>query len=46
MRTLKESLLDDIETSMASGTKLAGTYKKAEKELEDIKKLCVIYQIG
>lgn len=38
MKTLKESLLADIETSMASGTKLADTYKKAEKELEDIKK--------
>ena len=40
MRTLKESLLDDIETSMASGTKLVDACKKAEQELNDIKKLC------
>jgi hypothetical protein len=40
MKTLKESLLADVETSMTSGTKMVDTYKKAEQELNDIKKLC------
>lgn len=40
MKTLKESLLADIETSMVSGSKLIDIYKQAEKELDDIKKIC------
>lgn len=40
MRTLKESLLDDIETTMTSGSKWIATYNRVEKELDDIKKLC------
>lgn len=40
MRTLYESLLDDIETTMTSGSKWIATYNQFEKELDDIKKLC------
>ena len=40
MKTLKESLLDDIETTMTSGSKWIATYNRVEKELDDIKKLC------
>lgn len=40
MKTLKESLLDDIDTTYKEGSKWLSIHKKAEEELDDIKKLC------
>ena len=40
MRTLYESILDDIDTQMNNGDDFIKTHKQAEKELNDIKKLC------
>lgn len=40
MKTLYESILDDIDTQMKAGDNFIKTYKQAEKELDDIKKLC------
>lgn len=40
MKTLYESILDDIDTQMNTGDDFIKTYKQAEKELNDIKKIC------
>ena len=40
MKTLKESLLDDIDTTYKEGSKWLSIHKKAEQELADIRKLC------
>lgn len=40
MRTLRESLLDDIETTMKNGDKILKNYKVAEKELENLYNKC------
>jgi hypothetical protein len=40
MRPLKESILDDMDKQMNKGNNFIKTYKKAEKELNDIKKRC------
>lgn len=37
---LKESILDDIDTQMNKGDDFIKTYKLAQKELDDIKKIC------
>lgn len=40
MRTLYESILDDIDVQMSNGDDFIKIYKQAEKELADIRKLC------
>ena len=40
MKTLKESLLGDLENNMKIGTLMVDNFKKAKKELDDIKKQC------
>ena len=36
MKSLKESLLADIETSMSIGDDMANTYKEAKKDLKKL----------
>ena len=40
MKTLKESLLDNIETTIKNGDKMLKNYKIAEKELENLYNKC------
>lgn len=40
MKTLYESILDDIDTQINNGDDFIKTYKQAEKELDEVKKLC------
>lgn len=40
MRPLKESILDNMDKQLNKGNNFIKTYKKAEKELNDIKKRC------
>ena len=35
MKSLKESILDDIETTMAAGDKIINDRKKAEKDFKN-----------
>jgi hypothetical protein len=40
MKTLYESLLSDIETTIKSGNKIANDYEKVFKEFDNLKSLC------